>query len=294
MTAAITISLDFEAGWGVVGNGGWRQREAQGVYRDLRPVLKRFVRLLDTLEIPCIWAVVGAMIDPPEKRDLSHLKGTYGQKARRFLAEAETMTHDGRDLLDIVLTAKSPQVFGTHGYSHVLFDDPEQDSLVYRAELERALVANATASLASDFFVFPQNRVGHLDVVAKAGIKVARTPPANAPAPGALPGPISRAIGSLLRPISPVVDTTLDNGLHLHAGSELLNWGTNGGWAKAALVRRRNRRALDTALAGNHVHYWLHPFDLVATKGLMQFSERLLIRAARARDAGHLEFRAEI
>ena len=294
MTGAITISLDFEAGWGVIGNGDWRLRESQGVYRDLRHALGRFIDLLDTLEIPCIWAVVGAMIEDPNQRDFSHLNGVYGKKVHEFLAESEAMTHDGRDLLDIVLRAKSTQVFGTHGYSHVLFDDPEQDGSVYRSEFDRALAANARANLAANFFVFPQNRMSYFDVVAEAGIKVARTPPANASVSNRSHGPIGRAVGSLLRPVSPVVETTLENGLSLHAGSELLNWGTYGGWAKAALVRRRNRRALHSALAGNHIHYWLHPFDLVATDGLMSFTEQLLISAARARDAGRLEFRSEL
>lgn len=294
MTGAITISLDFEAGWGVVGNNEWRLREAQGVYRDLRTVLKRFVGLLDTLEIPCIWAVVGAMIDDPKNRHLSHLNGTYGKLVHDFVQESEAMTHDGRDLLDIVLAAKSPQVFGTHGYSHVLFDDPEQNEYVYTSEIENALSANTRANLSSNFFVFPQNRMGYLDIVAGSGIKIARTPPANAPAPGQFPGPIGRAIGSFSRPVSPVVDTIHDSGLRLHAGSELLNWGTNGGVTKATLVRRRNNRALKSALAGHHVHYWLHPFDLVATNGLMTFTEKLLINAAQARDAGRIEFRSEI
>ena len=294
MTGAITISLDFEAGWGVIGNGDWRPRQAQGVYRELRPTLRRFVNLLDNLDIPCLWAVVGAMIDAPQKRDLSHLRGAYAGKAQVFLAESEAETHDGRDLLDIVLNARSQQIFGTHGYSHVLFNDPDQDDTVYRAEFERARAANDAAGLPSDFFVFPENRIGHHDIVAGAGIKIARTPPLNAPAPDARPGLLMRAAGSFLRPVSPVSEQTLESGLCLHAASELLNWGTYGGGLKSALIRRRNLRALNAALKGKHVHYWLHPFDLVATDGLLPFVEHLLTIAARARDEDKLVFRTAL
>lgn len=293
MTGAITISLDFEAGWGVVGNGGWRAREAAGVYRDLRPALKRFVGLLDDLDIPCIWAVVGAMIEAPAVRELGHLRGAFANKTRAFLDTAETATHDGRDLLDTVLAARTNHGFGTHGYSHVLFDDLEQDETTYREDLTRAVATNRKAGLDADFFVFPENRAGHFDVLRHAGIRKARMYAINAPAPTARPGPSRRFLSSIARPASPVAERQLHNGLCLHHASELVNWGENAGRLKRAVTKRRLNLAVNRAKGGDHVHFWLHPFDLVATPGLDDFVQNWVKDIAKGRDRGLWSIDAE-
>ena len=35
----VTVSLDFEIGWGAVETGLWKPRQAKGVYTDLRPAM---------------------------------------------------------------------------------------------------------------------------------------------------------------------------------------------------------------------------------------------------------------
>lgn len=281
----VTISLDFEAGWGVIGNGRWERREAAGVYDALRPALRRFVAQLDATGISCVWAVVGGMIDAPAERDVSHLKGQYRAKAEHFLSAAKPTTKDGRDLLEIVLGAGSPQLFGTHGYSHVLFTDPEQDEGVLAAELERARAANARHGLAATFLVFPENRSGAFGVVRRAGITVARMPAFGGQAGR---GAVRRAMQALRAPRA-VVEVVDETGLRLHHGTELLNWGVDAGPAKTCLTRRRIERSLAMARSGTHVHFWLHPFNLAETRGLLPYVEDLLARLARWRDAGEIE-----
>lgn len=285
----VTISLDFEAGWGVIDNGKWRLREKAGVYDRLRPALRRFVAQLDATEISCIWAVVGGMVDDPALRDISHLKGSYRAKADRFLAEAKPATKDGRDLLDTVLAARCAQRFGTHGYSHVLFSDPEQDADVFAAELQRARAVNARYGLDAGFFVFPENRFGHLETVRAAGVSMVRMPALNASAQPGAGTAVSRAMGAVLRPPSPVAERQDASGLRLHHGTELLNWGAGAGAAKTWLTKRRIEGALRAARGGAHVHFWLHPFNLAETRGLLAYVEDLLSCLARWRDAGEIE-----
>lgn len=286
MTGAITLSLDFELGWGVVGNGMWRRREAAGVYRDLRPSLKRFVALLDDLEIPCIWAVVGAMIEAPPDRDLGHLRGSYANRTRAFLATAEQATHDGRDLLDTVLTSRTPHVFGTHGYSHVLFDDADQDEIVLGDDISKATRANEKAGLDHRFFVFPENRAAHFHLFSGSGVEVARMHALNEAAPGQRGNLASRFCASIMRPVSPVTEIPSNDGPILHHASELVNWGENAGRLKRTMTKRRLKLALNRAQGGDHVHFWLHPFDLVATPGLEDFVQNWVKDIAKGRDRG--------
>lgn len=288
MTGKVTISLDFEAGWGVVGNGSWRAREAAGVYRNLRPALRRFVSLLDDLEISCIWATVGAMIEDPSERDFSHLKGAYASKVADFVAQAEGETHLGLDLLETVMSARQKQYFGTHGYSHVLFTDSEQDETVFRVELERARRINASFGLDANFFVFPENRSNHLDVVSDAGIRIARMPAVSGPFPDRRRRAVRRMFDLAVRPVSSVSETVCSGGLRLHHASELVNWGTSAPRIKKALMMRRIERAIQCAKSGQHVHFWLHPFDLVATEGLEEFWVAKMNDIASARNGGSI------
>lgn len=284
----VTLSLDFEAGWGVIGNGRWQKREADGVYDTLRPVLRRFVSQLDATGISCVWAVVGGMIDSPAERDISHLKGQYRAKAEHFLSTAQPNTKDGRDLLETVLAARCPQLFGTHGYSHVLFTDPEQDDEVISGELDRARAANARHGLPSTFLVFPENRFGAFGLVHRAGIIVARMPAFGNQAGSGRRNLVQRALQVALRPPNPVVEMSDATGLRLHHGTELLNWGVDAGPAKTWLTKRRIERALAMACGGAHVHFWLHPFNLAETRGLLSYVEDLLVRLALWRDAGKI------
>lgn len=282
----VTISLDFEAGWGVIGNGRWRMRESEGVYAALRPALRRFVAHLDATEVSCIWAVVGGMIDTPSRISLSHLKGGYRDKAAQFLAEAKPSTKDGRDLLETVLMAKCPQHFGSHGYSHVLFSDPDQDQSVFAAEMERAQAANASFGLPMRFFVFPENRFGFLSTVQAAGVEIVRMPAWGV---AGKESTLRRRLSAVLRSPHPVVDRPDSSGLRLHHATALLNWGAGAGAIKTGIVRYRVEHALRAARNGAHVHFWLHPFNLVETRGLQDYIEDVLRRLAQWRDSGMIE-----
>ena len=142
---------------------GWRAVEAAGVYRDLRPALRRFTERLDELELSFTWAVVGGMVDEPGKRDVSHLRGVFARDMAEFLAQAEGTTVDGRDLLDIVTGLRTKQSFGTHTYSHLLLSDPDQGADVVAEDLARAVEVNRRIGLDASRIVFPRNHSGHLE-----------------------------------------------------------------------------------------------------------------------------------
>jgi len=283
----IRISMDFECGWGSVEDGNWRSREAAGVYDTLRPAMRRYLDALDRFQVPCTWACVGAMIDDPKARDLSYLKGSYDRKTREFLAEAKPNTIDGRDLLAMIQATTCAQSFGTHSYSHMNFQDPEQDDAVARAEMENAARANGLRGIAHDRLVFPRNLFGHFDAVMAAGTTVARMPAHNATSGGGL---LARAWASYARPPSPVLEQVdASSGLTLHYGSEFLNWGARAGGGKQALTKRRHTRALEAAARGADIHFWLHPCDLAETPGLDKHVETVLARIAILRDKGLVE-----
>lgn len=285
----VRLSLDFECGWGVAQGGDWRAVEAAGVYRDLRPALRRFTRQLDDLELSFTWAVVGGMVDEPSARDVSHLRGGFAQDMKVFLAEAEEPTVDGRDLLDIVVGLKTRQSFGTHTYSHLLFSDTEQGPEVIAKDLAQAAAVNQRLGLDTSRLVFPRNHAGHLEIVAATGISHVRLPPFGSADPTARPGPLQRGLSLAVRPVSTVIEIVDDSGVVGHHASELLNWGASASVVKRALVRRRRKRAMNEAMRGGDIHFWIHPFDLVQTKGLDNDMAAMLSQIASLRDRGLID-----
>ena len=94
----VIFSFDFEIGWGDVTNGIWLKRQNEGVYKKLRAVLPKMLDIMDSHEIPAIWATVGAMIDRPQDRDFSHLTTFQRNIIDESLLCGRPETFDGRDL----------------------------------------------------------------------------------------------------------------------------------------------------------------------------------------------------
>lgn len=114
-------------------------------------------------------------------------------------------------------------------------------------------------------------------------------PPVNSLDPSANTGAIQRAISLATRPVASVVEAEDASGVTLHFASELLNWGATASRVKRALIRRRRKLALERAKHGEDIHFWIHPFDLVQTKGLASDVYDLLVNIAALRDCGTVE-----
>lgn len=285
----VRFSFDFECGWGLAQGEGWRKAESQGVFKELRPAMYRLVQRLDELELSFTWAVVGGMVDEPSQRDVSYLKGSFANDMQVFLSEAEEKTVDGRDLLDLLVGMRTKQKFGTHTYSHLLFTDQDQDCKVIAKDLSMAKSVNLRLGLDATRLVFPRNQAGYFRVLQSLGITNVRMPAANALHPHQLSGALGRGISLAFRPISEVSEIKDESGLIFHYASELLNWGHSAGVLKKYLVRRRRKHAMHAAKNGSDIHFWIHPFDIVQTKGLENDVFTLISDVASLRDQGLID-----
>ena len=284
----VYLTFDFEIGWGSIDDGGWPRRQSAGVYRDLRPLFRELVAALDDRALPCTWAVVGAILEPDGKATLSHLDGAYLKDAIAFQDGAEALTRDGRDLLDVLLAARAPHRFATHGYTHVSFQDTEQSAEGLATELSLARDANRRAGLDASRLVFPRNQLGHLDIVHASGIDKVRTPAAGQS--GTPRGRLARGLRAVTAPPAEVTETMTPDGLVLHSGTEFLNWGVNASPLKVAVHKRRLSRAIRMAASGRgDAHFWVHPFNLVETKGLFPYFLGMLATLEGLREKGQID-----
>jgi len=281
----VSISLDFELGWGAMETGLWRMREANGVYRNLRPIMTRMTGLLGDLELSLTWATVGAMISAPKPADFDHLPDAFRTRAVDFLAQSDALTHDGRDLFAMVAECATPQDIGSHTFSHTRFPAPEFSRAAKQHDLEMAVsaVENQTNQTPRSF-VFPLNQPGDLDLVSEAGFEVARlAPEAPKSRVGKLMVKLRGAGPSAFR--SAQTDT-----LSTETGSFLYTWGIHRDrHLRRALANRQLAQGLRWASTSDfHMHIWLHPFNLSEVEHLEDDFTALLRTLAIMRDAGSI------
>ena len=159
MSNRVTVSLDFELGWGSIETGMWRSRQARGIYTDLRQRMSAFLTFLDDREIPLTFAMVGAASQTPGSQNFDHLPDDARAAADAFVREADAKTQDGRDLLDKLLKMKTAQDIGSHSYSHTRFNWPGYTATDKEEDTKRSREALAGSGVDAHSFVYPLNIV---------------------------------------------------------------------------------------------------------------------------------------
>lgn len=280
----LTISFDFELGWGAIETGLWKGREERGVYKDMRPALNSFAQLLDDINVSTTWATVGAMISNPSINDFDHLPKPYYKAIEKFLADAEDTTRNGQDLLEILLSLKTKQDIGSHSFSHTRFLVKEYTEAAKREEMKKSLASLEKFGVTPRSFVFPVNHVSNLDIFDQFGFHVARTPPVS---PKTKTGKFWERVNGNMPSASRRI---VKNDFYVENGTMLYHWGTRKNWKmKRALVKRQAKLGLEKASKSDyHFHLWLHPFNLVEIPHLLTDLSALLTKAAHLRDNGEL------
>ncbi len=284
----LIISFDFEIGWGVWESERWRTRQPRGVYRELRPALRRLIAFLDERDISLTWATVGAMVTPRHAGEFDHLPDAAQAHIARFLAEAEPETIDGRDLFAIVAGAKTPQQIASHSYSHTRFNYAGMTHEARTIDLIKSRKALADLGHEVDALVFPENIVEDWPALAKAGFRIGRTA-----APAVRPtgiGPLDRVLGrSIATP--PMVREAQGEGVTQHSGSLFFNWYGRGASFRRGLVIHQAKKAITHAAdTGDTVHLWLHPFNLTDSVGMPEALAEICTFAQNLEQKGKLQF----
>lgn len=283
MVGELTISFDFEIGWGDVTNGRWRDRESRGSYDKMRVVLPELLNVLDRFQCPVTWATVGAMFDEPSNRTLDHLPPKAFNVVSDVLATSKASSFDGRDLFAMVFEREIHEI-ACHSYSHVPFDYEGVDDQFVRSDLSAFQTVLHRQGLTTDCLVFPENTARFWRAVADCGFTRARTSPSQKFTKRQLNLLDSLVAAPPLQSITP----SPAEGLNAVAGSALFNSGV-GKAHRLPFVYRRAVIGLDRAIeSGGTLHLWAHPFNFAEGFGLLDAFGRFLSRAATLRDEGKL------
>jgi hypothetical protein len=151
----LTISIDLELAWGV-----WDTVTAEDLgFAETaeRPICQALVELFDRHQVPATWLMVAALLDADSAK-------AHPGKASCWYAP---------DVVERIVGAKARHEIGSHSGRHLYFDRisaaAAQDDLEFAKDVHRA------QGLGFESFVYPRGAVGHVDLVAGAGLRVVRS-----------------------------------------------------------------------------------------------------------------------
>lgn len=243
--ARLTISIDLELAWGV-----WdilTPRDLDFAETAERPICAALLNLFDRYEVPATWATVAALLDQ------ASAKGRPGPAACWYAP----------DIVEGIVRARVPHEFGSHTGRHIYFGVASQQEA--REDLEFARALHQASGLPFRSLVFPRASVGHLDVLAAAGLVTFRGRDAGwftaAARAGKLAGRVANFADKFL-PIPPSPVAARRCGTLTEVPGSMLLLGRNGlrRYVLPAASRAKLRAGLDRAIrTGGIFHFWFHP-----------------------------------
>lgn len=303
---AFILSLDFELIWGTLDlHGPEAFRAACEFEREV--VVDRLLRLLEELEVPATWLILGHLL-----LDSCRPQGTTPHpeivRPRHHWVRGDWFAHDpcgdershptfyGRSLVEKIRACPVPQEIGSHSFSHVIFGDPGCSRETADSELGVSARLARELGLGPRSFAFPRNRVGHLDLLPRHGIRCYRGP-----------GPrwYERRMGSgALARMGHLADVLLAT----RPPVVVPEWKACGLWdipgsmiyfpmhgrrrhLPVSLRVRRAKKGLRAAVQhGKVFHLWFHPTNLADEPDRMFEGLREILTFARdLRTSGHLD-----
>lgn len=301
MNPTFVLSIDTELAWGTRGDAFYRAD-----YERTRDVIGRLLTLLAMYEIPATWAVVGHLFLDSCIRDKNGVlhptivrpEGWTGTNDWFSMDPGTSRLHDpiwyGDDVVDMIKACAYPQEIGSHSFAHFYADACSRES--FASDTAEAVRVSREAEVTPVAYVFPQNRVNHVDVLREQGFTCYRGRDENwySGLPKLLKK-VAHMIDDYCIPTAPAVRPRIDSGLVNIPGSWF--YGHARGWAKYVPVGMRIKKAkagLRAAIkTGGVFHLWFHPFNLASDpEGLLRGLEEIFKEVAALREAGALETRS--
>lgn len=276
MAGKLTISIDLELAWGfwdLLTPDILRLSESHE-----RAICDKLVELFDRYHIPATWAVVAAVLDR------ASAQGRPGNEASWYAPE----------IVERIRAAKTSHEIGSHGGHHVYYD--RMSAAEAAEDLEFVKQVHRDNGLTLESFVFPRNAVGHLDLLARAGLRTFRGPDTGwvrlAPKLGARAGKLVTFADKIL-PIPPAPARAQTTGGLVDVPGSMLLPGRDGArrFILPAVSRAKLAMGLNWARHSDETfHFWFHPCNFYY-RAEEQFAtlDWFLARAADDASRGRIE-----
>ena len=173
------ISLDTELIWGPLHS--LSSESVSLMKKDdkkVRGCIGILLNLFEKHNIPATWAVVGHLfLDHCECEDGVPHKVMPRFKKDWYSSDPCTdiqrdPLYYGRDIVEKILSNQIEHEIGYHSFSHVIFSECSRE--VAEAEIKMGIRLAKNFGITLKSFVFPRNKIGHVDILKKYGFKIYR------------------------------------------------------------------------------------------------------------------------
>jgi peptidoglycan/xylan/chitin deacetylase (PgdA/CDA1 family) len=226
-----------------------------------RVIISSLLKLLSKYNISATWAVVGHLfLDQCDGNHSEIVRPTYKHITDWFAADPGTNIKQnphwyGKDIVNMINKSKNQEI-ACHTFSHVIFGDPGCTKECAISEIKACLNLASKEKIKLKSFVFPRNKIGHLDLLKENNFVSYR----------GQDGKVSKYNQALdLLPFSKVqtFKPYCQNGLVNIPGSFYF---PSARGAKRYIPTKirflKAKQGIDQAIARNEVfHLWTHPVD---------------------------------
>ena len=173
------ISLDVESIWGYAAYPS--HKDIDLLKRDDtkgRGCIDILLNLFEKHNIPATWAVVGHLFldhceceDGVPHKDMPRFKKDWYSSDPCTDIQRDPLYY-GRDIVEKILSNRIEHEIGYHSFSHVVFSECSRE--VAEAEIKVGNKLAKEFGITFKSFVFPENKIGHVDVLRENGFKIYR------------------------------------------------------------------------------------------------------------------------
>ena len=283
------ISLDIELIWGYISEPTHKSISLmKNDGNKVRGCIDILLNLFKKHNIPATWAVVGHLfLDHCECEDGIPHKDMPRFKEDWYFADPCTdiqkdPLYYGKDIVEKIVSNRIEHEIGYHSFSHVVFSECSRE--VAEAEIKIGNKLAKDFGIALKSFVFPENKIGHIDVLKENGFKIYR---------GENLGRYDSNQRFLVRKFNGGIDKII-------APPAELKW-MNGIWEipssmyfcdpqiKFSVLPRAKIGLYRAMISKKVFHIWLHPHNLLLYPSLKEYLDKFLGVVAKKRDEGKIE-----
>ena len=280
------ISLDVELIWGYVLHS--EDKAVSLMKKDdkkVRGCIDILLNLFEKHNIPATWAVVGHLfLDHCECEDGIPHKDMPRFKENWYSVDPCTdiqrdLLYYGKDIVEKILSNQIEHEIGYHSFSHVVFSECSREVAEAEIKIGNKLAKEFGITLKS--FVFPENKIGYVDVLKESGFKIYRGENGRRrydPSQNIL---VRKFNGGMNKLIAPPVEPEWDGIWKIPSSMYFCD-----PQIKFSLLPRA-KIGLYRAIRSKKVfHIWLHPHSLLLYPSLKDDLDKFLGTVAKKRDEG--------
>jgi peptidoglycan/xylan/chitin deacetylase (PgdA/CDA1 family) len=282
------LSADFELLWAHRCQDDKKGRFLTAHQNRVREDIYALLSVLEQYEIPSTWAVVGHLfLDHCDKHDGVPHPHMPRFEERWYSCDpcTDIRRHPlfyGRDIVQRIIASPVENELGYHSFSHVRFS--ECDRVVAQAEINEGLKIASECGLTLKSFVFPQNRIGNVQVLKEHHFEIYRGP--NRAGKHINKTILRRApLYFFTHLIPPPVEAIWREGIwELPSSMKFYS----ASFLSALPFRAKN--GIAKAIKENKIfHVFIHPEDFVANPALLDKFDQTLQFVAKKRDQSQIE-----